>query len=262
MDYLSLSYTDLSIALLLILIPVGISFQNRLGIEKDILIGTIRTFVQLFFIGYLLKYIFTMNKWYIILLMILLMAIVAGYNAVKRQKKKVKGLFLITTFSIFLGSFVAMFTLIFLILRVEPWYEPQYLIPISGMMLGNAMNAAALVVDRLMADAKSRRWEVEAALALGASPLKAISPLLQDAARSAMMPTINAMMVVGIVQLPGMMTGQIIGGVAPEQSVRYQIIIMYMLATSVTISCMTMLYLFYKKLFTKDEQLNLDLVLS
>ncbi len=262
MDYLSLDYTDLIIALILILIPIGISFQNRLGIEKEIVIGTIRTFIQLVAIGYLLKYIFTMRKWYVILLMIFIMAIVAGYNAVRRQKKKVKGLFPITTFSIFLGAFVAMFSLIFLILGVKPWYEPQYLIPISGMMLGNAMNAAALVVDRLMADAKSRRWEIEASLALGASPLKAVKPLLQDAARTAMMPTINAMMVVGIVQLPGMMTGQIIGGVAPEQSVRYQIIIMYMLATSVTISCISMLYLFYKKLFTKDEQLDLDLVLS
>lgn len=262
MEYIALSYTDLLIAFILILIPIVISFQSRLGIEKDILIGTVRTFIQLMIIGYLLKYIFSLKKWYFILLMIAIMALVAGYNAVKRQKTKISGLFPIITLSIFLGVGVAMTTLIALILRVKTWYEPQYLIPISGMMLGNAMNAAALAVDRMIGETKSRRWEIEAALALGASPFRAIIPLLRDTARAAMMPTINAMMVVGIVQLPGMMTGQIIGGVAPEQSVRYQIIIMYMLSTSVTISCITVLYFFYRKLFTNEEQLNFDIVFS
>ncbi len=261
MEYISLDYTDLLIALVLILIPIVISFQRKLGIEKDILIGTVRTFVQLMIIGYVLKYIFSFKKWYFVMLMIAVMAVVAGYNAVKRQKTSIKGLFPMVTLSIFLGAGIAMSTLIILILRVRPWYEPQYLIPISGMMLGSAMNAAALAVDRLIGETRNRRWEIEAALALGASPLKAINPLLRDTASAAMMPTINAMMVVGIVQLPGMMTGQIIGGVAPEQSVRYQIIIMYMLATSVTISCITILYFFYRKLFTKDEQLNFDLLL-
>ena len=247
---------------MLILIPIVISFQRKLGIEKDLLIGTVRTFIQLMIIGYVLKYIFNFKKWYFVLLMIAIMAIVAGYNAVKRQKTKIKGLFPIVTLSIFLGAGIAMATLILLILRVSPWYEPQYLIPISGMMLGNAMNATALAVDRLIGETRGRRWEIEAALALGASPIKAINPLLRDTASAAMMPTINAMMVVGIVQLPGMMTGQIIGGVAPEQSVRYQIIIMYMLATSVIVSCMTILYFFYRKLFTDDEQLNFDLLIK
>lgn len=261
MEYIALDYSDLAIALILILIPIVISFRSRLGIEKEIVIGTIRTFAQLTIIGYILKYIFGMNRWYLVLLMVATMAVVAGYNAVTRQKMKIPGLFPIVTLSIFLGAGVAMITLIFFILRVRPWYEPQYLIPITGMMLGNAMNAAALAVDRLIGDARSRRWEIEAALALGASPFKSIHPLLQDTARAAMMPTINAMMVVGIVQLPGMMTGQIIGGVAPEQSVRYQIIIMYLLTISVTISCMTVLYFFYRKLFTKDEQMNFDMML-
>jgi len=262
LEYISLEYSDLLIALVLILIPIVISFQRKLGIEKDLLIGTVRTFIQLMIIGYVLKYIFNFKKWYFVLLMIAIMAIVAGYNAVKRQKTKIKGLFPIVTLSIFLGAGIAMATLILLILRVSPWYEPQYLIPISGMMLGNAMNATALAVDRLIGETRGRRWEIEAALALGASPIKAINPLLRDTASAAMMPTINAMMVVGIVQLPGMMTGQIIGGVAPEQSVRYQIIIMYMLATSVIVSCMTILYFFYRKLFTDDEQLNFDLLIK
>jgi len=260
MGYISLSYTDLLLALTLVLIPIIISFQSKLGIEKDVFIGTIRTFIQLMIIGYILKYIFGIGKWYLVLLMILIMTLVAGYNAVKRQKVKIPHIFELVTISIFMGAAVAMSTLIFLIICVKPWYEPQYLIPISGMMLGNAMNASALAVDRLVSETKNRRWEVEAALALGASPLNAINPMLREAARAAMMPTINAMMVVGIVQLPGMMTGQIIGGVEPEQSVRYQIIIMYMLTASVTVSCISILYLLYRKLFTKEEQLRLELL--
>jgi putative ABC transport system permease protein len=260
MEFIALDYFDVLTALILILIPIAISFQVRLGIEKEILIGTVRTFIQLMAIGYILKYIFDLKTWYFILLMILIMAVVAGYNAVKRQKRKIPGLFFIVTTSIFLGSGIAMVTLIGLILQVEPWYKPQYLIPVSGMMLASAMNGAALAIDRLMGEMKNRRWEIEAALALGASPLKSINPMLREAARAAMMPTINAMMIVGIVQLPGMMSGQIIGGVEPVQSVKYQIVIMYMLTTSVTISCISVLFLFYRKLFTKDEQLDLEML--
>ncbi len=260
MKYLALSYTDLAIAFILILIPIIISWRIRLGIEKEILIGTVRTFFQLVFIGYALKYIFNLRDWRAVMLMIILMAAIAGRNAVKRQKYDIPFLFPQMVFAIFAGALVSMTTLQFLILRIKPWYEPQYLIPISGMMLASAMNGAALAVDRLFGEAQSRRWEIEAALALGASPLRAVLPHIREAARAAMMPTINAMMVVGVVQLPGMMTGQIIGGVAPEQSVRYQIIIMYMLAASVSISCLTILFFVYRRLFTKEEQLNLEIL--
>ncbi|MBD3288624.1 iron export ABC transporter permease subunit FetB, partial [candidate division KSB1 bacterium] len=219
---------------------------------------TVRTFVQLMIIGYILKYIFNLNKWYFILLMIFIMTLVAGYNAVKRQRIRIPKLYPLITLAIFMGAATSMLTLIFLVLNVSPWYEPQYLIPISGMMLGNSMNSAALAVDRLVGETRNRHLEIEAALALGASPFKAINPLLREAARAAMMPTINSMMIVGIVQLPGLMTGQIIGGVAPEQSVRYQVTIMYMLAASVTISCITILYLLYRRLFTNEEQLRTE----
>ncbi|MBN2008892.1 iron export ABC transporter permease subunit FetB [candidate division KSB1 bacterium] len=258
MDYISLRWNDLLVSLLLMAIPLAMSFQARLGIARDILIGTVRTFVQLTAIGYILTYLFHVQKWYWVVLMLVAMIVIAGYNGVKRQSTHVPGLFMIITGSIMLGALVAIGTLIVGILHVKPWWEPQYLIPISGMMIANAMNAAALAVDRLFSEASNRRWQVEAALALGASPLKAIQPSLREAARTAMMPTINSLMIVGIVQLPGMMTGQIIGGVAPAQSVRYQIVIMYMLTAAVTIACMATLYLTYRSLFNRDMQLQLD----
>ena len=110
MGYISLSYSDILIALTLVLIPIVISFQVRLGIEKEILIGTLRTFVQLMIVGYVLKYIFDIRKWYIILLMVFLMTLVAGYNAVKRQKTEIPHLFKLITISIFAGAAVTMMT--------------------------------------------------------------------------------------------------------------------------------------------------------
>ena len=120
MEYISLSYTDLLMALTLVLIPIVISFQSKLGIEKEVLVGTVRTFIQLMIIGYILKYIFSIRKWYFVLLMILVMTLVAGYNAVKRQKIKIPHIFKLITISIFMGAAVAMSTLVFLILRVSP----------------------------------------------------------------------------------------------------------------------------------------------
>ena len=257
MEYINLNYSDVLIAITLMLIPLVISFQSRLGIEKDILIGTVRTFVQLMIIGYILKYIFNVRAIYLIFIIIFTMSLIAGYNGVKRQKVKIPNLFIYLTSSILLGAAVAVSALIFVVLKVDPWWEPQYLIPVSGMMLANAMNASALGVDRLYSEVKNRRWQIEAALALGATPKKAVHPALREAARAAMMPTINSLMIVGIVQLPGMMTGQILSGTAPEQSIRYQIVIMYMLATSVTISCISTLYLTSKHIFNDDEQLVL-----
>ena len=167
-NYISISWYDLAISLLLMGVPLIISFQARLGIARDILVGTVRSFLQLMAIGYILTYLFQVREWYWVILMLIAMLTIAGYNGVKRQKFPIPGLFLIITGSIMLGALVSVATLLMAILKVQPWYEPQYLIPISGMMIANAMNAAALAVDRLFNEARSQRWQVEAALALGA----------------------------------------------------------------------------------------------
>src|SRR3569623_2692060 len=115
------------------------------------------------------------------------------------------------------------------LLRVEPWYSPQYAIPLLGMILGNTLNGISLGLDRLGGELSGRRAPVEALLALGATRWEAARGPIRQAVRTGLIPTINAMMVVGIVSLPGMMTGQILAGADPVEAVKYQIVMMFLI---------------------------------
>jgi putative ABC transport system permease protein len=141
---------------------------------------------------------------------------------------------------------------------MDPWYNPRYLIPLFGMIVGNAMNAAALAAERLRSEMEARRAEVEAWLALGASPERAAREPVRRSLVAALIPTVNGLMVVGIVSLPGMMTGQILAGSSPVTAVRYQIVVMFMLASSVAVTA-TLVTLWYRRtFFTETEQLRTE----
>jgi putative ABC transport system permease protein len=149
-----------------------------------------------------------------------------------------------------------------LIISPQPFYSAQIVIPIFGMILGNSMNAISLALDRLDREVRSRINEVEALLSFGATPWEAIRDCVKEAIRAGMTPTINSLMVVGLVSLPGMMTGQILGGVDPKQAVRYQIVVMLMIAAAVAIGCLILVGLSYKKIFTSDEAIRSELYIS
>ena len=260
MNYIQISLPDLGIALILILITLLLAYWERVGLGKSIIIGTIRAFIQLMAVGYILKFIFDLSRWYWVLLMLAVMITVAGFDAVRRQEKKVPHNFAIVIISITIGALLTLATVTGLILRVQPWYQPQYVIPIAGMIIGNSMNGASLAINRLVAEIRLRRLEIEAALSLGATARQAVNRSFKDAVKSAMIPTINAMMIVGIVQLPGMMTGQIIAGTRPEHAVRYQVVVVYMLTSAVTITCLCAGLLTYRQYFTKSHQLKNELL--
>ena len=118
------------------------------------------------------------------------------------------------------------------VVQVRPWYEPQYIIPIAGMILGNSMTSTAPAGERLQGELRARTAEVETRLALGFSGREAVQPLVRSALRAAMIPTVNGMMTVGLVQLPGMMTGQILAGSSPLVAIRYQIVVVFMQAAA------------------------------
>jgi putative ABC transport system permease protein len=141
------------------------------------------------------------------------------------------------------------------VVRMDPWYNPRYLIPLFGMIVGNAMNAAALAAERLDAEMRNRRTEVEAYLALGASAERAAREPVRRALVASLIPTINGLMVVGIVSLPGMMTGQILAGASPLLAVRYQIVVMFMLASSVAITSAAVTLWSRSRFFNPDLQL-------
>jgi putative ABC transport system permease protein len=142
------------------------------------------------------------------------------------------------------------------VVRPTPWWEPQYVIPIAGMILGNSMTSAALAGDRLQADLFTRRDEIEARLALGFSGREAVQPLVRSALRAAMIPTVNGMMTVGVVQLPGMMTGQILAGASPLTAIRYQIVVVFMLAVATALGSLLFVRLAVGKYLTPAHQLR------
>lgn len=255
MSYINITFLDLAIAVSLIVVTLLISARERLEIEKDLIVGAIRSFLQLVVVGYVLQYIFDLQRWYLVVLALMIMIGVAGYNALKRQKIQWKRLFWILTISIAIGSILVIMIVVHLILKVRPWYLPQYIIPLAGMIIGNSMVAAALAANRLSAAINENRKEIEVALALGATAREAVNPYLRDALKTAMMPSISSMMTVGIVQLPGMMTGQIIAGANPNEAVRYQIVVMYMITAATALTVILAVFWLYRCYFSASHQL-------
>ena len=145
---------------------------------------------------------------------------------------------------------------LFGILGVEPWYSPQYAIPLLGMMLGNTLNGISLGLDRFGSDLVGQRDQVETLLALGATRWEAAGPQVRQAVRTGMIPILNAMMVVGLVSLPGMMTGQILAGIDPIEAVKYQIIIMFMIASATALGTVSVVLLSYLRLFDHRHRLR------
>lgn len=246
---IEVSWLDLLLAFGLILIAISLSRWQRLGLEKDFLIGAVRTVVQLVLVGYVLIYIFALNRWYVTVAALVLMLIIATNAAVGRQKERAnRDLQLLTGTALLVGSG---FTLIYigtLVVRVHPWYAPRYIIPIFGMIVGSAMNGASIAAERLAGEMEARKAEIEAYLALGATFQQASRQPVRQALRASLIPTVNGLMVVGIVTLPGMMTGQILAGSSPLTAVRYQIVVVFMQAAAVAITT-TIVALWYRQTF-------------
>ncbi len=253
---IGLSLLDLTLAAGLILIAIGISHRQRVGLTRDLVIGAVRSVVQLVLVGYVLVYIFAIDRWYLVVAALLVMLAVAAWTAGGRQDHPTRKLYGILGLAMLVGSGLTLVYVGSLVVRADPWYDPRYLIPLFGMIIGNAMNAASLAAERLGGEMEARKAEVEAYLALGASPARATEDAVRRATRASMIPMVNSLMVVGIVALPGMMTGQIIAGASPLSAVRYQIVVMFMLMAAVAVTG-TLVPLWYRNtFFTPAEQLK------
>ncbi len=256
-EVINISLLELAAAAGLVAIAALISYFLRLKMEKDMAIATVRAFIQLMAVGYILDRIFELNKWYLVSAWLLLMIGIASYNAMHRQTRQFPGLLARMTLSISSASLIAMVLGIGLIIRPEPFWNPQYLIPIGGMIIGNAMSASALAINRLNSEMKTGRDKIEAALSLGASMHNASLPAVRASVKAGMLHVVTNTMVVGLVHLPGMMTGQIVGGVEPGEAVRYQIFIMYVLITSNALSALLSTIMIRGLFFNDRSQLVL-----
>jgi putative ABC transport system permease protein len=225
---------------------------RRLGVSRDLLISALRSFVQLMAVGFIVKFIFDLEALPYQLLMLLGMVIVGSITA-RGRAKSVRGALPIAFLSIAGGVFLT--AGLMLALNIIDT-KPEYLIPLGGMMVGNSMNAVALGLDRISSEVKDKRGQVEAALSLGASPQKAIESLVRRSVRASMLPLLNNMKVIGVVHLPGAMTGMLLAGAEPMEAAKIQLIVMYMLAGSTSISVLISSFFIHRAFFNKSWQLN------
>lgn len=259
MSVIHLSMLDLGLAALLVLLLALLSFVMRLQLERQILIAATRTTVQLLLIGLVLKSLFASSELVWISLMAFVMLAVAGREVMQRQKRAFRGWwgYGLGTLSMFVSSFATAVFALLVVLGTEPWYQPQYSIPLLGMMLGNTMNGVALALDRLTSSAWEQRAAIETRLSLGQDWQEAIRDISRDSLRTGMLPIINAMAAAGIVSLPGMMTGQILSGTPPLEAVKYQILIMFMIAAGTGFATVIATWLGARRLFDARQRLSL-----
>ncbi len=258
MRYVTIPFPRLALALALVLVAIGLSRRAALGLERDLAIGSLRAAVQLIAIGYLLLLLFSHEHPAVVLLMLAVMLSVAAVTAARRVEHgpPARTLAPRALAAIAAGAVVALVPVFVCIVPPRPWFEARYLIPVGGMMLSSAMNIVAQVFERVFAQAHAETATIEQWLALGATPKQALSSVTRSALRAAMIPTINGLVTVGLVSLPGMMTGQILSGAPPEQAVRYQLVVMYQLVAVAAVSGSLAAWFARRLLFTPREQLR------
>lgn len=252
-----LTYWDVALASSLILLVLFISWRLRLRLTSTLLMAAVRTVIQLSFIGLILAWIFAREQWYEVLIILTIMTLIASSAAKNRVKRGYKGLLADTFIAVSVSAVLVTVIAIGLILQVQPWYTPQFMIPILGLILGNSLTAISLTSNKLINDIHEQHARIEMMLTLSATPFEAVHDSIRAAIINGMTPTLNSMMVVGIVSLPGMMTGQILAGADPTQAVRYQIVTMFLICVSSTLGCTLSALLIYRRFFNREQQLIL-----
>ncbi len=257
-DIIDIQLWQMASAYLFVLLVLLILRWRKIPREKELLISSIRMTLQLIITGYLLVKLFDLSSPVYTLLVLMIMEIFAIFTVYKRAKfplsSRLKG---IIALSMIIGTVSCLFFFLLVVINLSPWYLPQYFIPIAGMIIGNSMTGISLGVNRLSDGMKNQKEFIEGTLMLGATPHAATKFIVDDAFDSAILPTINSMLGIGIVFLPGMMTGQILSGVSPLVAIKYQIVIMLGILGSVALTVILFVQLGYRTFFNKQDQLEI-----
>ncbi len=243
---------ELFAASALMLVAGVVSWRLALGQERSIAIATVRAFVQLLAMGFLLVYLFRYQSWWLVLAVLLAMALCATQIAASRVKQKVRGLHLPIFATLLSSSMVIAFVVVEGVIQPDPWYSARQLVPIAGMALGNTMSATAVAIDRLFADLDSRSDEMFALVALGATPREAAFPSIKAAVGAGILPMLATMCAAGIVQIPGMMSGQILAGADPVVAAKYQIVVLLMMSAATTLAIVLICFLTFRRRFSRE----------
>lgn len=250
-----ISTVQLLLSFAFILVLLIISKIKGLSNQILIIVASLRMTIQLIITGYLLKYILKSDSPWITLLILLIMQAFAIFNVYKRSKVKSNKLKQIIALCFIGSTLVSIFYYIIVVVGVRPWYDPRYFITICGMLIGNTMTGMSLAINSYKNSIKDQRDTIEAALMLGAKPKDAVAKISSEAFNSSILPTLNSMLGMGIVLLPGMMTGQILSGTDPMSAILYQVTIMIAIVGTVGITTSIFTSLAYKAFFNKREQI-------
>lgn len=262
-DYVQLSAWQVALAAALVLVNGAVSVVLKLGLERSLFVASARMVVQLLLIGYVLRWVFQDGRFAPVAVLAIIMTLVAGVAAVRRTEHRYPGIYGASTISVLASSWLVTGYGIAVVLQKAPtWYDPQYIVPILGMILGNTLNGISLGLNRLETELVTHRDLVETALALGATGWEAAQGRVRQAVRTGLVPTINSMMVTGIVSLPGMMTGQLLAGISPLEAVKYQIVIMFLIASGTALGTVGIVLLSFRRLFNRQHQFQSHLLVS
>ncbi len=254
MNYVALSWSRVALAALLVLVSGVLSMVLRLGMGRSLLIASVRTALQLVLVGMVLQWVFSRREWIPVVAVLVPMTIIAGVSAVQRGSRRFPGDIAIAIGSVWATGWIVSAFGVFAVLRPHPWYHAQYVIPTTGLILGNSLTSIALALDRLTAELVTRRARVEALLAMGATRWEAARGPLRRAIRVGMTPTVNSMLAAGIVSLPGTLTGQLLAGIAPVDAAKYQIVIMFLIAAGTAFGTAAVVLFGFQRLFDQEHR--------
>lgn len=242
--------------LVFILITLLLSWRQQLQLEKDVIVATVRAGVQLIIVGFILQFVFDQNRLIWVLAFLFVMVTVAARNAAARGGE-MKGLFGPVFFTIAVTEVI---TVGLMLLLGIVQYAPETVIPISGMIVGNSMIVSGLYIHHMKQKVAEAIPEIEVLLSLGATKKQAIHRVRQQAVKASMIPSIDSMKTMGLVQLPGMMTGMIIAGASPIEAVKYQILIVFAINGAAALTSIMLSMLTYSLWFTKDLRVKKTLL--
>ena len=252
MSTVDITLGEVAASLVLVALAVAVSFWRRADLERDLGIAVLRSFVQLTAIGYVVQAIFDSDSLWVVVLLLTVMVGVGTLTA-RGQARAVPG----ALWPIALALAVAAMATLGLVLALGVFEaEPRYLVPVGGMVIGNAMTSAAVALNRLADEVESRAALIEATLALGATARQAMTGVLSRSLRSAMIPLIDQTKTTGLVSFPGAMVGMLVAGAEPLDAVRLQLILLWALLGAVSLAALIAVTLGYRGFFTRAHQLR------
>lgn len=260
MSPISLSPVDLAVGASLVGFDALLSVLLRLRLHRQVLWAAARMVVQLIAVGFILRAVFAVQHPAVTLVIVLVMAAIAAREVAARPERRFKGWagLGLSAGAVAIASVVTVGLALLTAIRPHPWYDPRYAVTLVGIVLGSVLNAGSLALDSLLGGVTRERGAIEARLALGASFHDATGPLLRDAIRRGLLPIINQMSAAGLITLPGIMTGQILAGLDPVEAVKYQILLMFLLAGASGLAALAVSYGALRRLSDDRQRLRLD----